>query len=199
MTPYPTFLLVVNALAFLLLTVDYHVCMRTGRGELIDHRVLGAFALLGGGVGILGASLVWDRRVNKNNVAWRLMAIIGIVVWTLVTLFVYGVVRLDPTSLVAPLDLGSLAPLGVYLLAVNLVTFALFVYDKLRAEQGRARSRVPEVVLRGLSLVGGAVGGLVAMRLVRHKTRKWYFSWGLPAIIVLQVALFVYLRLGGIV
>lgn len=199
MTPYPTFLLVVNALAFLLLTVDFHVCMRTGREELIDHRVLGAFALLGGGVGILGASLVWDRRVNKNNVAWRLMAIIGIVVWTLVTLCVYGVVRLDPASLAAPLDPGALAPLGVYLLAVNLVTFALFVYDKLRAEQGRARSRVPEVVLLGLSLVGGAVGGLVAMRLVRHKTRKWYFSWGLPAMIFLQVALFVYLRLGGIV
>lgn len=199
MTPYPTYLLVVNALAFLLLTVDFHVCMRTGRVEFIDHRVLSAFALFGGGVGMLGAFLVWDRRVNKDNVAWRLMAVIGIVVWTLVTLYVYGVIRLDPASLAAPLDLGALAPLGVYLLAVNLVTFALFIYDKLRAEQGRTRSRIPEVVLLGLSLVGGAVGGLVAMRLVRHKTRKWYFSWGLPAMIVLQVALFLYLRLGGIV
>lgn len=82
---------------------------------------------------------------------------------------------------------------------MNLVTLALFIYDKLRAEQGRTRNRIPEVVLLGLSLVGGAVGGLVAMRLVRHKTRKWYFSWGLPAMIVLQVALFIYLRLGGIV
>lgn len=199
MTPYSTYLLVVNALAFLLFTIDFHVCMRTGREELIDHRILSAFALLGGGVGMLGAFLVWDRRVNKNNVAWRLMAIVGIVAWTLVTLCVYGVVRLDLSSLMAPLDLGSLAPLGVYLLVVNLVTFALFVYDKLRAEQGRGRSRVPEVVLLGISLVGGALGGLVAMRLVRHKTRKWYFSWGLPAMIVLQVALFVYLRLGGIV
>lgn len=198
MDPYLIYLLVMNALAFLLLTIDYHVCMRTGREELIDHRILSAFALIGGGVGMLGAFLVWDRRVNKNNVAWRLMAIIGIVAWTLVTLCVYGIIRLDAASLVAPLDLGSLAPLGVYLLAVNLVTLALFIYDKLRAEQGRVDKRVPEVVLLGLSLAGGAVGGIVAMRLVRHKTRKWYFSWGLPAMVFLQVALFVYLRLAGI-
>ena len=199
MDPYLIYLLVVNALAFLLLTIDFHVCVRTGRDELIDHRLLSAFALVGGGVGMLAAFLVWDRKVNKDNVAWRFMALIGIVAWTLITLCVYGVVRLDASSLVAPLDLGGLAPLGVYLLVANLVTLALFIYDKLRAEQGRGHSRVPEVVLLGLSLVGGAVGGLIAMRLVRHKTRKWYFSWGLLAMIVLQVALLLYLRLGGMV
>lgn len=199
MDPYLTYLLVVNALAFLLLTIDFQVCVRTGRDELIDHRLLSAFAPIGGGAGMLAAFLVWDRRVNKDNVAWRFMAVIGIIAWTLITLCVYGVVRLDAASLVAPLDLGSLAPLGVYLLVVNLTTLALFSYDKLRAEQGCGRSRVPEVVLLGLSLAGGAVGGLIAMRLVRHKTRKWYFSWGLPAMIVLQVALLLYLRLGGMV
>ena len=199
MDPYLIYLLVVNALAFLLFTIDYRFCMRTGREELIDHRILSAFALVGGGVGMLGAFLVWDRRVNKNNVAWRLMAIVGIVAWALVTLCVYGVVRLDAASLVAPLDLGGLAPLGVYLLIVSLVTLVLFIYDKLRAEQGRVDKRIPELVLLGLSLVGGAVGGIVGMRLMRHKTRKWYFSWGLPAMIVLQVALFLYLRLAGIV
>lgn len=198
MDPYLIYLLVVNALAFLLLTIDYHVCMRTGREELIDHRILSVFALIGGGVGMLVAFLVWDRRVNKNNVAWRLMAVIGIVVWALVTLCVYGVIKLNVASLVAPLDLGDLAPLGVYLLVANLVTLALFIYDKLRAEQGRVDKRIPEVVLLGLSLVGGAVGGVVGMHLVRHKTRKWYFSWGLPVMIVLQVALLLYLRLGGI-
>ena len=198
MDPYLIYLLVVNALAFLLLTIDYHVCMRAAREELIDHRILSVFALIGGGIGMLVAFLVWDRRVNKNNVAWRLIAIIGIVAWVLVTLCVYGVIKLDVDSLVVPLDLGDLAPLGVYLLVANLVTLALFIYDKLRAEQGRVDKRIPEVVLLGLSLVGGAVGGIVGMYLVRHKTRKWYFSWGLPVMIVLQVALLLYLRLGGI-
>ena len=199
MDPYSIYLLVVNALAFLLFTADFWAYMRTEREELIDHRVLSVFALIGGGVGMLVAFLVWDRRVNKNNVAWRLMAIIGIVAWVLVTLCVYGIVRLDLASLVAPYDLGGLAPLSVYLLVVNFVTLALFIYDKRRAEQGQVKKRIPEVVLLGLSLVGGAIGGIVGMRLVRHKTRKWYFSWGLPAMIVLQVALVLYLRLGGIV
>ena len=197
MDPYLTYLLVANALAFLLFTIDFLACMRTGRDELIDHRPLSAFALVGGGAGMLAAFLVWDRKVNKDNVAWRFMAVIGVIAWALVTLCVYGVVKLDIASLVAPLDLSGLAPLGVYLLAVNLVTLALFIYDKLRAEQGRGRRRVPEVVLLGFSLAGGAVGGLIAMRLVHHKTRKWYFSWGLPAMIILQVTLLVYLRLGG--
>ena len=199
MDPYLIYLLVVNALAFLLLTIDYHVCMRTGREELIDHRILSVFALIGGGIGMLVAFLVWDRRVNKNNVAWRLMAVIGIVAWALVTLCVYGVIKLDVASLVAPLDLGDLVPFGVYLLVANLVTLALFIYDKLRAEQGRVDKRIPEIVLLGLSLAGGAVGGIVGMHLVRHKTRKWYFSWGLPVMIVLQVVLLLYLRLAGIV
>lgn len=198
MDPCLIYLLVVNALAFLLLTIDYHVCMRTGREELIDHRILSVFALIGGGIGMLVAFLVWDRRVNKNNVAWRFMAIIGIVAWALVSLCVYGIIKLDVASLVAPLDFDGLASLGVYLLVVNLVTLALFIYDKLRAEQGRVDKRIPEVVLLGLSLVGGAVGGIVGMRLVRHKTRKWYFSWGLPVMIVLQAVLLLYLRLGGI-
>ena len=148
---------------------------------------------------MLGVFLVWDRRVNKNNVAWRLTAIVGIAIWTLVTLSVYGIVRLEPAALVAPLDFGSPALLCVYLLVVNLVTLGLFVYDKLRAEQGGMRDRIPEVVLLCFSLAGEAVGGLAAMHLVRHKIRKWYFFWGLPAMVVLQVALLLYLMLGRVV
>ena len=107
---------------------------------------------------MLGVFLIWDRRVNKNNVAWRLMAVIGIVMWSLVTLCAYGVVRLDAAFLLAPLDLGCLVSMGVYLLVVILVTLALLIYDKLQAEQGRIDKRVPEVALLGFSLVGGAVG-----------------------------------------
>ena len=151
MDPYPIYLLAVNVLAFLLFTVDYWACMRTEREELIDHRVLSAFALVGGGVGMLVAFLVWDRRVNKNNVAWRLMAIIGIAAWVLATLCVYGIVRLDVASLVAPFDLGGLAPLSVYLLIVNVVTLVLFIYDKRRAEQGQVKKRIEVVLLPGSS------------------------------------------------
>lgn len=91
-----------------------------------------------------------------------------------------------------------MGPRLVCLLTMYFVTLALLIYDKLRAEKGQGRSRVPEAVLLGLPLAGGAVDGLIAMHLVRHKTRKWYFSWGLPVIIFLQVVLLLYLRLGSI-
>lgn len=199
MDPYVTYLFAVNILAFLFHTLDYHVCMGAGREELIDHRVLSVFAIIGGGAGMLAAFLVWDRRVNKNNVAWRFIAIIGVIIWALITFYVHGIVEFDTASLISPIDFCDLVPLVIYFIAVNLATFAAFVYDKLRARQGRVRDRLPELALLGLSLAGGAAGGIAAMYFVRHKTQKWYFTWGLPIMVILQVALFICLRLGGIV
>ena len=77
--------------------------------------------------------------------------------------------------------------LPLWLIAVNLVTFALFGTDKRRAVLGRWRIR--ESVLLGASLIGGAAGGLLAMRLFRHKTRKWYFAFGVPLMLMLQAVL----------
>ncbi|WP_280177153.1 DUF1294 domain-containing protein [Bifidobacterium moukalabense] len=50
----------------------------------------------------------------------------------------------------------------------------------------------------GLSLLGGAVGGMAAIRLFRHKTRKWYFMVGLPLFVIVQTALFLYLHAAGL-
>ena len=49
MISYPTYLLIVNAFAFLLFTIGFHICMRTGREEFIDHGPLSTFSLFGGG------------------------------------------------------------------------------------------------------------------------------------------------------
>jgi uncharacterized membrane protein YsdA (DUF1294 family) len=40
---------------------------------------------------------------------------------------------------------------------------------------------------------------VLGMRLARHKTRKWYFSWGLPAICALQLALLAFAHQAGAV
>lgn len=165
--------------------------------ELSDYRALSLFAVAGGGVGMLLAFLLWDRHVVKDNVAWRFIAVMGIIVWGLVTLCAYGVVRLDVEALLAALDLGALAPIGIYALSMSAVTFRVFAYDKWQAEHGGWRAR--EVVLLTLSLLGGELGGLLAMRLVRHKTRVYYFVWGLPIMIVLQVGLVAYACLAGII
>ncbi|MDO4806536.1 MAG: DUF1294 domain-containing protein [Coriobacteriales bacterium] len=97
-------------------------------------------------------------------------------------------------------DLRRLQVLGIYLAAINLVTFAAFAWDKRVAVRGNdAGRRTPEARLLGLSLAGGAVGGLLAMHIFRHKTRKWYFAWGLPCLIVLGIAVILYAHMCGLI
>lgn len=77
--------------------------------------------------------------------------------------------------------------LPIYLLTINLVTFLAFCADKRRAI--RHEWRIPEATLLGLSAAGGALGGIVAMRLAHHKTRKPRFALGLPLMLAVQLGL----------
>ncbi len=81
--------------------------------------------------------------------------------------------------------------LAVWLIAINFLTFALHGADKRRARRGAWR--VPEKTLFLLPLLGGSVGALLGMRVFRHKTKHWYFVWGVPAILLAQLALAVWL------
>ena len=83
------------------------------------------------------------------------------------------------------------AALLIYLAVVNVVTFIVYGADKRRAK--KERRRVPEKTLFLLALIGGSVGAWAGMYTFRHKTRHWYFVWGIPAILVIQVALAVWL------
>ena len=77
--------------------------------------------------------------------------------------------------------------IGGYVLLLSLVDFVLMGMDKGRAR--RERRRIPERVLLGVALLGGSPGGVLGMKLFRHKTRHWYFRYGLPGILMLQTAL----------
>lgn len=79
------------------------------------------------------------------------------------------------------------ALLGLYLLAVNLAAFILMGVDKRRAK--RDRWRIPEKVLFLPVVLGGALGGVLGMRTFHHKTKHWYFRFGFPLLLVLQLAL----------
>lgn len=81
--------------------------------------------------------------------------------------------------------------LAVWLIAINLVTFAVYGADKRRARRGAWR--VPEKTLFLLPLLGGSVGALLGMRVFHHKTKHWYFVWGIPLILLAQAALAVWL------
>ena len=79
----------------------------------------------------------------------------------------------------------------VWLAAINLVTFAVYGIDKAKAKRGTWR--VPEKTLFLLPLLGGSLGALLGMRVFRHKTKHWYFVWGIPLILLAQIALAVWL------
>ena len=75
----------------------------------------------------------------------------------------------------------------LYLLLVNLVTFAVYGVDKWKARN--YRRRVPEVTLFLLAAIGGSVGAMLAMWLFRHKTQHARFTWGVPGILAIQLLL----------
>ena len=61
----------------------------------------------------------------------------------------------------------------IYLIIISLLTFLIYFIDKVKA---KAKAwRTPEKTLLILSLLGGAFGGSLAMLLIRHKTKHWYF------------------------
>ena len=80
----------------------------------------------------------------------------------------------------------------IYLAAINVLTFCVYGADKRRAKIPGAR-RVPEKTLLGLAAIGGSLGALLGMRVFRHKTRHWYFRYGIPAILLAQAAAAVFL------
>ena len=71
------------------------------------------------------------------------------------------------------------------------MTFTVYGIDKSKARRGAWR--IPEKRLFLLPLLGGSVGALLGMKVFRHKTKHWYFVWGVPAILLAQAALAVWL------
>lgn len=78
-----------------------------------------------------------------------------------------------------------------WIAAVDLLTFCVFWWDKRCAKKGQRRVR--ESTLLWLCGLGGALGGLLSMRLFHHKTRKKPFAIGVPLMLAAQAGLLVLL------
>ena len=74
-----------------------------------------------------------------------------------------------------------------YLFIINIIGFALMGIDKKRAVRGAWR--ISEASLFLTAFLGGALGCTLGMRHFRHKTRHWYFKYGMPAIFAAQAFL----------
>jgi len=75
----------------------------------------------------------------------------------------------------------------IYLAVVNVVTFFLYGMDKWKAK--RSKWRIEEATLLWLAAAGGSVGALLGMKAWHHKTQHRKFTWGVPVILIVQLAL----------
>ena len=74
-----------------------------------------------------------------------------------------------------------------YLIVINVVTFLVYGIDKWKAKQGSWR--ISEVSLLILAVIGGCIGALLGMKIWHHKTMHKKFKYGLPMILLAQIAL----------
>lgn len=115
-----------------------------------------------------------------------------IITWSILTVF--GIYRTPFKERVPALSSRLLSPymdlltvpnaLGLFAL-VNLWTFMLFGFDKIRAEAGSWR--VSEGTLLAWAFLGGSIGAYAGRALFRHKTRKQPFSSHLHQTAILHV------------
>ena len=82
------------------------------------------------------------------------------------------------------------------LIAVNLVSFALYGLDKVKAKRGLWRIRESTLLL--VAALGGSLGALMGMELFRHKTKHWKFKILIPLFLLLHIALGVYVVRAGL-
>ena len=97
-------------------------------------------------------------------------------------------------------------------ICINVVTFIVYGIDKWKAvsqrgqsqtrlsyaerKQARTKSkakrakwRIREAALLGLAVLGGSIGALLGMKVWHHKTMHKKFKYGLPLILIAQIAL----------
>ena len=84
------------------------------------------------------------------------------------------------------MHLNFLSIIVFYSFIMNIAGLAVMGIDKSRAK--RHVWRIPEATLFLVSLLGGSIGTWGGMYLFRHKTKHWYFVWGMPLILLAQVA-----------
>ena len=83
--------------------------------------------------------------------------------------------------------------LTYYLLAINAVAFIMYGIDKYKAK--KAKWRISEATLLLLAVLGGSIGAWMGMKVWHHKTMHKKFKYGIPAILLMQIALMAYLHM----
>ena len=73
----------------------------------------------------------------------------------------------------------------IYLLVINIIGFFIMGIDKAKAKADAWR--IPEKTLFAIAFLGGALGVWCGMYNFHHKTRHWYFKYGIPCIVAFHI------------
>ncbi len=85
---------------------------------------------------------------------------------------------------------GSLQTVLMYMVVASIVGFIAMGVDKAKARVGAWR--ISEKTLFGIALLGGGAGVWLGMEVFRHKTKHWYFKYGVPVIVIAEMIATVY-------
>lgn len=80
----------------------------------------------------------------------------------------------------------------IYFVVINIVGFVIMGIDKAKAKANAWR--IPEKTLLFIALIGGSIGVWLGMEIFRHKTKHWYFKYGVPAIFLVEFLAFLYMK-----
>ena len=80
-----------------------------------------------------------------------------------------------------------------YLLVINAATFIIYGIDKDKAK--KAKWRISEATLLTMAAVGGSIGAWLGMKAWHNKTLHRKFKYGVPIILLIQIALMIYFHL----
>ena len=81
----------------------------------------------------------------------------------------------------------------IVLAALNIASFITYGLDKRIAQRNGRRDddvdmrRISEKTLFIMAALG-PIGAVAGMKVWRHKTKHWYFVWGVPAILIIELA-----------
>ena len=190
---FDRYLLIINIIALVIYGIKVLVYKHQTRDWF--EKLCMFIVLLGGSAGILLMIILFDRKAVKENMMSRVFTLCMLVIQAILLLIVKGYhgdqIHIDFWDYLMQHRI-----LLIYLAVVNILTIIVFGVDKMNAKSKRQRVRI--VTLLGLAFIGGSVGALIGMYGFHHKTKKAYFTVGVPLILLMQVVVLFYVMNMGI-
>ena len=184
---FDRYLLIINIIALVIYGIKVLVYKHQTRDWF--EKLCMFIVLLGGSAGILLMIILFDRKAVKENMMSRVFTLCMLVIQAILLLIVKGYhgdqIHIDFWDYLMQHRI-----LLIYLAVVNILTIIVFGVDKMNAKSNRQRVRI--VTLLGLAFIGGSGGALIGMYGFHHKTKKAYFTVGVPLILLMQVVVLFY-------